>query len=138
MSYNYGNGNQGSGQGVRGQQSFGDRGSSQGQGGGSGGQGNRKPVEEMNPQERFDYAKDYRMRFGKYRGYTLNQIATENMLYFDWLRQRDQLHEVCRTALETFLAHPQVAADLESAIKLDAKQRQANGEPPRVRVKGKY
>jgi len=70
----------------------------------------------MTPEERFDSAKGYRMGFGKYRGLTLNQIALIDILYLDWLRWLDGLHEPCSTALRDFLANEQVAADLENAI----------------------
>lgn len=70
----------------------------------------------MTSEERFDFAMGYRIGFGKHRGLTLNQIALIDILYLDWLRQRDWLNEACSTALQNFLANEQVAADLENAI----------------------
>jgi hypothetical protein len=102
------------------------------------GQGDRKRPEDMTEQERFDYAKGYRVGFGKYKGYTLNQIATEEMVFLDWLNRRDWLNESCRRALDTFLAHPQVRQDLDEAVAKDKAERGANGDLPMVDVKGRY
>jgi hypothetical protein len=70
----------------------------------------------MTPEERFGFAKGYRMDFGKHRGLTLNQIALIDILYLDKLRQMNSLIEPCSTALRNFVANEQVATDLEDAI----------------------
>ncbi len=120
---NYG-GNGGDGQAVRGEQD-GDN-----QGGGCGQQRERKDPATMTLQERFDYAKAYRIGFGKYKNLELNQIACEDILYLDWLNKRDWLSKSCRTAMDTFFSDPRVAAHLEAAVaikEIQVKARQRGG-----------
>lgn len=95
----------------------------------------------MNQQERFDYAKTYRIGFGTYKGWELNQIAADEdedgkpvgLCYLGWLKQQDWLNDTSRTALTNFTSHPQVEIDLNAAMERDAIQRE--NEPQR---KGKY
>jgi hypothetical protein len=93
-------------------------------GGGTGQIRKRRDIADMTSVERFDFAKTYRLGFGKHKGMNLNEIASVDMLYLDWLRKQDWLNESCREALDTFLANPRVATDLAKAAAVDEARQQ--------------
>jgi len=85
----------------------------------------------MTPEELFDYRKGFKLNFGKYKGLSLNEIASveENGLqvgltYLHWLstREGDQWPPMV-AALTTFLGHPQVKSDMETAVAVAASAR---------------
>ena len=93
-------------------------------------QGNRTPRPEvdtsvMTPEELFDYRKGYRLNFGKYKGLSLNEIASirerdvdTGLAYLGWLWsiQGEESWPPLREALRVFLSRPQVQKDVEAAL----------------------
>jgi hypothetical protein len=81
----------------------------------------------MTDEELFNYRKGFRLNFGKYKGLTLNEIASVEedglqvgLTYLSWLNDQqannDSPWPPLVEALETFLGHPQVAHDVEEAL----------------------
>ncbi|MCL5769948.1 MAG: hypothetical protein M1588_01330 [Planctomycetes bacterium] len=64
-------------------------------------------VEPPSPPFRYDFeaelAGQTRMRFGKYKNYTLWDIRQRDPAYLQWLLFLDNLRQPLRSALETFL-----------------------------------
>ncbi len=86
----------------------------------------------MSPEELFDYRKGFKLNFGKYKGLSLNEIAAveENGLqvgltYLHWLSNLDaeETWPPLLAALTTFMAHPQVEADVKEAVAVAASAR---------------
>ena len=90
----------------------------------------RRDIAGMTPQERFDYAKTYRVGFGQFKDMELTQIANvginedeRGLLYLDWLHRQEWLNSACRGAIDAFVAWEPVAADIEKAVERDAIKR---------------
>jgi hypothetical protein len=66
----------------------------------------------------FAESQQFKMKFGKYKGETLEDIAStdEGLLYLDWARGLDDLWATTQDALDSFLNHPSIAAELQIAI----------------------
>jgi len=84
----------------------------------------------MTPQERFDYAKTYRIGFGQFKGMELTQIANvgkdddeRGLLYLDWLYRQEWLNGASRGAIDAFVNWEPVAADMDKALERDAIKR---------------
>lgn len=75
-------------------------------------------VNTHNDRKRFDAAKDWRLKFGKFKGQTLNQAAEsdEGLRWLDWALTLDDLHDDFREALTSFLRYEVVARDVETAL----------------------
>lgn len=65
----------------------------------------------------FEEARTFRMPFGKYKGSTLDEVAStdEGLRYLDWLVGRD-LYPETRLRIEAYLADPTIRRALEEAI----------------------
>jgi hypothetical protein len=71
----------------------------------------------------FQEAKSYVLRFGKYRDYTLDEVATttRGLLYLDWLRGELEKTEADRTRLTyravcAYLDDPTIQKELGEAM----------------------
>ena len=90
----------------------------------------RRDIASMTPQERFDYAKTYRIGFGQFKGMELTQIANvgkdddeRGLLYLDWLYRQDWLNEASRGAIDSFVNWGPVADDMNKVVERDAIKR---------------
>lgn len=66
----------------------------------------------------FTSACAFTMPLGKHKGKTLARIGAnkEGLLYLDWLVGQDWVNGRLREALETYLKHPSIAMQIDSAI----------------------
>lgn len=65
---------------------------------------------------KFQQAKRFRMRFGKHKGKTLDDIATTDagLLYLDYMRGLKSLADsMTKMAINTYLNDPPIARELE-------------------------
>lgn len=56
--------------------------------------------------------------FGKYKGRTLDSIASDNegLRYLDWVRGQDWLRDQLKEAIDEYLDDPVNARDLDAAL----------------------
>lgn len=68
--------------------------------------------------EEFTAACAFVMPLGQHKGKTVARIGAngEGLRYLDWLVGQEWVNGQLRTALETYLAHPQIVRDLEVAL----------------------
>lgn len=66
----------------------------------------------------FRVAAEHRLKFGRYRGLTLDRIAEtdEGLLYLDSIVDRDWLWERDRQQIVTYLADPVIRHELEALL----------------------
>ncbi len=69
----------------------------------------------------FKEAKNFAFPFGKYKGQTLDKIASTDrgLAYLDWARGLDNLYPDTKAALEAYCSDPAIARELQ--IMQDAK-----------------
>jgi hypothetical protein len=96
-------------------------GSPQGNGGGNGGGGSSLPegFNKDNPyKSRIEACLNFEMRFSRYKGAKLGDLREDDeaLLFFDWLRQKQDFTGIARDMVTVFLHRPEVAARLDAAI----------------------
>lgn len=71
-----------------------------------------------NDRARFDRAKGFAIKFGRFKGQTLNQAAEsdDGLAYLDWMSGLDDLRPDFRTAIDDFLGYEVVARDLDGVL----------------------
>ena len=67
---------------------------------------------------KFEDAKKYIMRFGKYKDQALDEIAQtdEGLLYLDWLLGQSWVRSGTREALETYLGDEAITKEVQAAM----------------------
>jgi uncharacterized protein (DUF3820 family) len=74
---------------------------------------------DKGPAMTFLQSRDFKMPFGKYRGKTLDEIASndEGLRYLDWLYGETETEAgPVQDALRVYLADPTIAKDLRSLV----------------------
>lgn len=64
---------------------------------------------------KFETARKITMRFGKYKGWPLDQIAEtdEGLRYLDWLLGQEYIRPPLLWALEAYLTDPSIESELD-------------------------
>jgi hypothetical protein len=106
----------------------------QGNGGGNGGGGGSSLPDGFDKERpytsRIDACLNFVMRFSRYRDAKLGDLREDDeaLLFFDWLRQKQDFHGIARDMVTVFLHRPEVAARLDAAIqakRANARNRQS-------------
>lgn len=66
----------------------------------------------------FEQASAHAMPFGKFRGQTIDTIASSDagLKYLDWLSGRDWIHVDLRQVLTVYLSRPSIQRDLQALL----------------------